>query len=271
MTSQQRKAEVFRDLHQGDAAFIIANPWDQGSARVLEGLGFAALASTSAGFAQTLGRLDGRVSLAEKLAHVEALCAAVRVPLSVDLENGFGHTPDDVARSISAVADAGAVGASIEDFDGNGIYAFELAVERVQAAVQAARALDFPFTLTARAENLLRGVDDPDDTIRRLQAFEAAGADVLYAPGIGSLELLRRVCASVSRPVNVLAPMLPGASLAELADAGARRVSVGGALAMLSMGPVLAAGREMLEQGTFKWMAGVRDGAESMKFLTQQE
>ncbi|MDZ7670380.1 MAG: isocitrate lyase/phosphoenolpyruvate mutase family protein [Gammaproteobacteria bacterium] len=270
MTGQQRKAEIFRDLHQGDGAFIIANPWDAGSARLLEGLGFAALASTSAGFAQTLGRRDGRVSLAEKLAHVEALCGAVSVPVSVDLENGFGHSAEDVASAITAVAGAGAVGASIEDYDGSGIYDFDQAVARVEAAVAAARALDFPFTLTARAENLLRGVDDPEDTIRRLQAFEAAGADVLYAPGIDSLALLRRVCASVSRPVNVLAPTLPGASLAELADAGARRVSVGGALALLAMGPVLEAGREMLEHGTFGWMSQLRQAAEAAKFLSKE-
>lgn len=270
MTSQLRKAEAFRDLHQRAAAFVVANPWDAGSARLLEGLGFPALATTSAGFAQTLGRRDGRVSLTEKLAHVEALCAAVSVPLTVDLENGFGHTPEDVARSISAVADAGAVGASIEDFDGSGIYDFDLAVERMQAAVSAARALNFPFCLTARAENLLRGVNDPDDTIRRLQAYEAAGADVLYAPGIDSLALLRRVCSSVAKPVNVLAPTLPGASLAELADAGARRVSVGGALALLAMGPVLEAGREMLEHGTFGWMAGLTEAAAAAKFLSKE-
>jgi len=270
MASQQRKAEIFRDLHQGDGAFVIANPWDAGSARLLEGLGFAALASTSAGFAQTLGRRDGRVSLAEKLTHVEALCAAVSVPVSVDLENGFGHSAEDVASAVTAVAEAGAVGASIEDYDGSGIYDFDQAAERVQAAVAAARALDLPFTLTARAENLLRGVDDPEDTIRRLQAFEAAGADVLYAPGIGSLALLRRVCDSVSRPVNVLAPTLPGASLTELADAGARRVSVGGALALLAMGPVLEAGREMLEHGTFGWMAQLRQAAEAAKFLSKE-
>lgn len=249
----------------------MANPWDAGSARVLAGLGYRALATTSAGFAQTLGRHDGAVTLAETLAHVQAISAAVTVPVSVDLENGFGHDPADVARAISAVAEAGAVGASIEDFDGAGIYEFEYAVERIQAAAEAAGALRFPFMLTARAENLLRGVNDLDDTIRRLQAYEAAGAGVLYAPGLSSLDMVRRVCDSVSGPVNVLAPMIPGVSLAELAEAGVRRVSVGGALALLSMGPVLAAGREMLEQGTFHWMAGIREGAESMKFLTQQE
>jgi 2-methylisocitrate lyase-like PEP mutase family enzyme len=267
MISQQQKAQRFAALHESDGAFLIPNPWDVGSARILEALGFDALATTSSGFAQTLGRRDGKVTLDEKLAHCRAVCDATTVPVSVDLENGFGHDPKDVQAAIAEVAATGAVGASIEDFDGTGIYRLELAVERIQAAVAAARALELPFTLTARAENLLHGVNDLDDTIRRLQAFEAAGADVLYAPGLRTLEQVRLVCASVSRPVNVLAPPLGGATLAELADAGARRVSVGGALALLSLAPVLAAGREMLTHGTFGWTAELPAAAEARKYL----
>jgi 2-methylisocitrate lyase-like PEP mutase family enzyme len=267
MTTQQHKAEQFTALHDREGAFLIPNPWDAGSARVLEGLGFEALATTSSGFAQTLGRRDGKVTLEEKLDHCRALCSATRVPVSVDLENGFSHAPADVQAAIAAVAATGAVGASIEDFDGEGIYDLNLAVERVRAAVEAARAQEFPFILTARAENLLHGVDDMDDTIRRLQAFEAAGADVLFAPGLKTLEQVRLVCASVSRPVNVLGPMVAGATLAELAEVGARRVSVGGALALLSLGPVISAGREMLDQGTFGWMRQMAPAAEARKYL----
>lgn len=268
MPTQQQKAQRFRALHDGEQAFLIPNPWDAGSARVLEGMGFHALATTSSGFAQTLGRRDGRVSLEEKLDHCRVLCEATTVPVSVDLENGFGHAPGDVRAAIAAVAATGAVGGSIEDFDGEGIYDFDLALERVQAAVEAARALEFPFILTARAENLLHGIADLDDTIRRLQAFEAAGADVLYAPGLRTLEQVRQVCAAVSRPVNVLAPLIPGVSLTEFAEAGAKRVSIGGALALASLTPVLSAGREMLEQGTFGWVQDLSKAAEARKYLT---
>ncbi len=268
MVSQQQKAGSFRVLHEREGAFVIPNPWDAGSARILEGLGFEALATTSAGFAQTLGRRDGRVTLQEKLAHCQALCDATTVPISVDLENGFGHRPQDVQTAIAAVAGTGAVGASIEDFDGEAVYPQALAVERVQAAVEASRALDFPFTLTARAENLIRGVQDLDDTLRRLQAFAAVGADVLYAPGLASLDDVRQVCAAVDRPVNVLAPMLPGVTVAELAAAGARRISVGGALALASLAPLLAAGREMLEQGTFGWTGQLAAAAPARRYLS---
>jgi len=267
MTAQHHKAERFRALHERDGAFLVPNPWDVGSARLLEGLGFEALATTSAGFAQTLGRQDGQVSLAEKLDHVAAICAVTDVPVSVDFEDGFGATPEAVAEAIARVAAAGAVGASIEDFSGTSLYSLDEATERLQAAVAAARRLDFPFTLTARAENLLRGVDDLDDTVRRLQAYEAAGADVVYAPGLVSLDQVRAVTAAVSCPVNVLAPFIPTASLDDLAAAGARRVSVGGALAMLAMAPVIEAGREMLQGGTFGWLGRVSAGAEVQRYL----
>ena len=233
MTRQERKGAEFRALHAGDA-FVIPNPWDAGSARVLEALGFKALATTSSGFAFTLGRLDGGVTLDEVVVHAAMLDRATELPLSVDLENGYGADPDAVALAIARVAAVGAVGGSIEDYDPGGrIYELAHAVERIAAAVEVARSLGFPFTLTARAENHIRGNPDLGDTIARLQAFEEAGADVLYAPGLRSAEEIRAVCQEVSRPVNVLA--LPGLSLAEIVAAGARRVSVGGGLAWVAV------------------------------------
>lgn len=267
MTMQREKAERFRELHQRDGAFLIPNPWDAGSARLLEGLGFEALATTSAGFAQALGKLDGAVTLEEKLAHCRALAAATRVPVSADLENGFADDPDGVARTIRLVAETGVVGGSIEDYSGERIYDFDHAVERVQAAVEAARSLDFPFTLTARAENLLRGRDDLDDTIRRLQAYSRAGADVLYAPGLSTLEQVREVCGAVDKPVNVLAAFFPQATAADLAEAGAKRISVGSALANVAIGALLAAGREMREQGGFGWLEQAAPGADIRALL----
>ena len=229
-----RKAEAFRALHEGEP-FVIPNPWDAGSARMLEALGFQALATTSSGFAFTLGKLDGNVTLDEVAAHVTALDAATELPVSVDLENGFDATADGAASAIRRVAAAGAVGGSIEDWDPveQRLYDFDHAIERVAAAAEAARHLDFPFTFRARAENHIRGRDDLDDTIGRLQAFERAGADVLYAPGLGTVDEIRAVCDALSKPVNVLA--VPSLSLAEVAEAGAQRVSVGGALTWVAV------------------------------------
>jgi 2-methylisocitrate lyase-like PEP mutase family enzyme len=227
--NQREKAEAFRALHEGEP-FVIPNPWDAGAARMLEGLGFKALATTSSGFAFTLGRLDGDVTLDDVVDHVRVLCAATSLPVSVDLENGYGAAPEAAALAITRVAEAGAVGGSIEDYDRveDAIYALELAAERVAAAVDAARALDFPFTLTARAENHLHGVTDLDDTIARRQAFERAGADVLYAPGLRTNEQVQAVCSAVSKPVNVLGHA--GLTFADIVAAGGQRVSVGGAL-----------------------------------------
>jgi 2-methylisocitrate lyase-like PEP mutase family enzyme len=227
--SQTEKAERFAALHEGPA-FVIPNPWDVGSARMLEALGFEALATTSSGFAFTLGKVDGGATLEEMAAHVAALDAATNLPISADLENGYGPDPEDAARTIHRIAEAGAVGGSIEDWDRDEgrLYERQEAAERVAAAVEAARGLPFRFMLTARAENHIHGADDLDDTIHRLWAFEEAGADVLYAPGLRAVAEIRTVCDAVSRPVNVLA--LPGLSLAEIVDAGAQRVSVGGAL-----------------------------------------
>ena len=231
---QQRKAEAFRTLHEAEP-FVIPNPWDAGSARMLEALGFEALATTSSGFAFTLGKLDGQVTLDEVAAHVAALDAATELPVSVDLENGFDASADRAAAAIRRVAAAGAVGGSLEDWDRveQRIYDFDQAVERVAAAATVAVELGFPFTFTARAENHIRGRDDLDDTIARLQAFERAGADVLYAPGLRTVEEIRAVCDAVTKPVNVLA--VPSLTHAELADAGAQRVSVGGALTWVAV------------------------------------
>jgi 2-methylisocitrate lyase-like PEP mutase family enzyme len=214
---------------------VIPNPWDAGSARVLEALGFRALATTSSGFAFTLGRLDGGATLDEVCAHVAALTAATSLPVSADLENGYGPEPEGAAEAIRRVAAAGAVGGSIEDWDpadGGRLYEPAHAAERVAAAADAARALGFPFQLVGRAENPIRGNPDLEDTIARLQAYERAGADVLYAPGLRTVEEIRAVCAAVAKPVNVLAT--PGLSAAEIFAAGAQRISVGGALAWVA-------------------------------------
>jgi len=270
MITQAEKAERFKALHERDGAFIIPNPWDVGSARLLEGLGFEALATTSSGFANTLGRLDGMVTLEEKLAHCRVLCAATDVPVSADLENCFADDPQKAAKTILLAAETGVVGGSIEDYSGDEakpIYDFNLAVERVQAAAETARSLDFPFTLTARAENLLHGRNDLDDTIRRLQAFEAAGADVLYAPGLKTLDEVRTVVGEVSKPVNVLSPFLRGVTVAQLAEVGVRRISIGGALARATMTTILQAGREMLGDGSFGWLSGLVSGDEIAKLL----
>jgi 2-methylisocitrate lyase-like PEP mutase family enzyme len=247
--TQQEKAEQFRALHQGET-FIIPNPWDAGSARVLAGLGFKALASTSSGFAFTLGRQDGNVTLDEAIEHAGVLARATELPLSVDLENGYGPEPEQAAAAITRVAEAGAVGGSIEDFDPAGtIYSLEHAVERVAAAVEAARRLDFPFILTARAENHIRGNPDLDDTIGRLQAYDRVGADVLYAPGLRTVDEVRAVCEATPKPVNVLAH--PGLSLSEIAAAGGRRVSVGGALTWVAVTAMARAAEQMRDEGDF--------------------
>jgi 2-methylisocitrate lyase-like PEP mutase family enzyme len=255
MRSQQEKGLAFRALHEGEP-FVIPNPWDTGSARVLEALGFEALATTSSGFAFTLGRLDGQATLDEVVAHVADLARATDLPISVDLENGYAEDPAGVAQAIARVAEAGAVGGSIEDWDPAGrLYDREEAVERLVAAVEVARGLGFPFQLTGRAENHIRGNPDLVDTIARLQAFEAAGADVLYAPGLRTVAEIRTVCAAVSRPLNVLA--FGDLTLAEIAAAGAQRVSVGGGLTWVAVGAFADAARTIREQGDLSSL-GVR-------------
>jgi 2-methylisocitrate lyase-like PEP mutase family enzyme len=247
--TQLQKATRFRALHEGPL-FIIPNPWDLGSARVMEALGFEALATTSSGFAFTLGRLDGAATLDEVIEHTRALAAATDLPVSVDLENGHGPEPEAAARAIERAAEAGAAGGSIEDYDPDGrLYEFGEALERVTAACEAAARVDVPFTLTARAENHIRGNPDLDDTIARLQAFEQAGADVLYAPGLASADEIRAVCEATSKPVNVLAR--PHLSRDEIAEAGATRISVGGALTWVAVNAMAAAAGKMLHDGDF--------------------
>jgi 2-methylisocitrate lyase-like PEP mutase family enzyme len=255
--TQADKGRQFQALHQGPGAFVIPNPWDAGSARLLAALGFEALATTSAGYAFTLGVCDNEVGRERMLAHVADLVAATDLPVSADLENGFGDDPKVVAETIRLAAAAGLVGASIEDATGRPdqpIYPRELSVERVRAAAQAARALPFPFMLTARAENFLVGRRDLADTIARLQAFQDAGADVLYAPGLTTRDEIRAVVEAVDLPVNVIMG-LPGVRLdvAELAALGVRRISVGSSFARAALGGFLRAAREVKEQGTFTY------------------
>jgi len=260
MRSQVEKTAAFRALHARPGAFIIPNPWDAGTARLLAALGFEALATTSLGLANMLGRVDGTgaVSRDEVLENCRLIAGATDLPVNADLENCYAHEPRAAAEMIRLAAEAGVVGGSIEDATGDPaqpIYDFALAVERVQAAVEVARSLPVPFVLTARAENLLHGRPDLDDTIRRLQAFEKAGADVLYAPGLRDLATIRTVVASVGKPVNVVMSAAdPAITLAQLAEAGVKRVSVGGALSRLALAAFLKGAREMKETGGFTWV-----------------
>jgi 2-methylisocitrate lyase-like PEP mutase family enzyme len=260
LVRQAARAAAFRALHARPGAFVIPNPWDAGTARLLAALGFEALATTSLGLANTLGRPDGAsvVSRREVLDNCRLIAEATDLPVNADLENGYADEPRAAAEMIRLAAEAGVVGGSIEDATGDParpIYDFGLAVERVHAAVEVARALPFPFVLTARAENLLHGRLDLDDTIRRLQAFEKAGADVLYAPGLRDLATIRTVTAAVGRPLNVVMSAAdPALTLAELAAAGVKRVSVGGALSRLALAAFLEGAREMKDHGTFTWV-----------------
>jgi 2-methylisocitrate lyase-like PEP mutase family enzyme len=247
---------------------VIPNPWDAGSALLLSTLGFEALATTSAGFAFALGRRDseGSLSRAETLANARAIVEATDLPVSADLENGFGEGPETCAETIRAASSVGLAGGSIEDASGDEakpIYDLPLAVERVAAAVEAARALPTPFILTARAENFLHGRPDLDDTIRRLQAFEQAGAEVLYAPGLTSLDQIRTVCTSVSRPVNVVMGLVGGTfSVQQLAEAGVKRISLGSSLARAALGALMRAAREIRQDGTFSFASEAMPFAE---------
>jgi 2-methylisocitrate lyase-like PEP mutase family enzyme len=249
------KFEAFRALHAAPGAFPIPNPWDVGTAKLFEALGFKALATTSAGFAFSCGKPDGGIGFEAMIVHCREMAAASDLPVSADLEKGKGDSAGSAADTILAAEAAGLAGCSIEDHTGdpnNPIYDFSHAVERVSAAAEAVRSLKRPFLFTARAENFLWGRSDIDDTIARLQAFEKAGADVLYAPGIGDVETVRTVCSAVSRPVNVLAR--PHFTLAELAAAGAKRVSVGSALTTFAYGMLQKATRDMLNEGSFAFM-----------------
>ncbi len=256
--TQSDKANRFKELHRGPGAFVIPNPWDAGSARILAGLGFQALATSSGASAGVLGRRDGQVTREEALAHARAVVEATDVPVAADLEKGFGDAPAVVAETIRLAAEVGLVGGSIEDATGERdkpLYDIGQATERVAAAAQAARTLPFPFTLTARAENFIRGNPNLEDTIKRLQAFERAGADVLFAPGLPDLASVRAVCAAVSKPVNFMVG-IKGRSftVAELAAAGVRRISLATSLYRAAMSGLVEAAREVKEQGTFDYL-----------------
>jgi 2-methylisocitrate lyase-like PEP mutase family enzyme len=258
MKTQFEKAAIFQTLHERKQTFVIGNPWDAGSARILTSLKYVALSTTSAGLAFSLGRKDGTaaVSRAEALANAKSIVEATNLPVAADLENGYGHAPADAAETIRLAAEVGLVGGSIEDATGdaaNPIYDFDHAVERIAAASETAKALPFPFMLVARAENYLHGRPDLDDTIRRLQAFEKAGAAVLYAPGLTLPEDIRTVCSSVTKPVNVLMGMkgTPRLTVKDLAELGVRRISIGSGFSRAALTAFLHAAREVVDEGTF--------------------
>ena len=267
MTDQHAKAQQFLSLHQPGSPLLMPNPWDAGSAKLLASLGFQALATTSSGFAATLGRLDGSVSRDEALAHAAAIGAATDVPVSADLENAFADEPAAVAATIALAIETGLAGASVEDFTGRDddpIYDAGLAAERVAAAAEVAHSGPVHFVLTARAENHVRGRNDLDDTIARLQAFAAAGADVLFAPGVVAIDDVRRLVESVERPVNVL-PGGGAPSVSELATAGVSRISVGGGFAFAALGAVVEAARELLDEGTYGFRGRTATGVKAAR------
>ncbi|MGC2415409.1 MAG: isocitrate lyase/phosphoenolpyruvate mutase family protein [Stellaceae bacterium] len=256
--TQLDKARQFRALHEAPGTFVVANVWDGGSARMMAGLGFTALATSSGASAGLLGRRDGRVTRDEAMAQARVICEATDLPVSADLEKGFGDTPAIVAETIGLAAGAGLVGCSIEDATGNPaapIYEFDHAVERIKAAAAAARALPFPFTLTGRTENFLRGRPDLDDTIKRLKAYEAAGAEALMAPGLPDLESVRAVCAAVGKPFNFMVG-IKGKSftVAALTAAGVKRISLATSLYRAAMTGLMSAAKEVREHGTFGYL-----------------
>jgi len=271
---QHRKAEAFAALHAGPEAFVIPNPWDIGTTKILTGMGFKALATTSAGYAFSRGHVDGVVGRDEMLAHAAEIVAATPLPVSADLENGYDDSPEGVATTIRLAAGIGLVGASIEDFTGDRnapIYEIGLAVERIEAAVAAAREQDFPFALTARSENFIRGRPDLDDTLKRLIAFEAAGADVLYAPGLPNLEAIRTVCQAVSKPVNVVMGLVGSdMTTAQLAEAGVRRISLGGVLARTALGAFMEAARE-IQAGHYSFIDNAASFADISAHMRAQD
>jgi 2-methylisocitrate lyase-like PEP mutase family enzyme len=275
MTSQAARHKAFRDLHERSGAFLIPNPWDAGSARILMAFGFEALATTSAGFAFAVGRKDSARALSRDaiLENARSIVDATDLPVSADLEDGFGADPSSCALTIAMASEVGLVGGSIEDATGDPsrpIFEFHLAVERVAAAVEEARC--HPFLLTARAENFLHGRPDLDDTIRRLQAFEKAGADVLYAPGLPGLDAIRTVCSSVERPVNVVMGLSgPTFSVGELEAAGVKRISVGGSFARAALGALARAAKEVRDFGTFTYARDAMSASEAGSYMLDMD
>jgi 2-methylisocitrate lyase-like PEP mutase family enzyme len=270
--NQAAKAAVFKALHEAAELFVIPNPWDPGSARLLENEGYKALATTSSGYALSRGLADGGITLDQKLAHCAEICAATSLPVSADMENCFADDAGGVADVVRRAASTGLVGCSVEDFAREGpptIYEFDHAVERVAAAVEAARGLPFHFTVTARAEGVLRGLGDLDDAVRRLQAFEAAGADVLYAPGLKTREDIKKVLDAVTKPVNVLAT--PDLKIAELSALGVRRVSLGGALFRAAIGGLLRTSCEISQNGTFTDLKNATPAREIAAAMTKTQ
>ena len=267
-TSQAKRAQAFRALHERPGMFLMPNPWDAGTAKLFASLGFEALATTSLGLASSLGRVDGTlaVSREELIANCRQIAAATDLPLNADLENGYADDPDQAAEIFRLAAEAGVVGGSIEDASGDAskpIYDFDLAVKRVAAAARVAHSLPFPFTFTARAENYLHGRPDFEDTVRRLRAFAEAGADVLYAPGLRDLATIRRLVAAVPGPVNIVMGMIdPEITVGELAEAGVKRVSIGGALARRAYAAVRDAAISMRDAGSFRWVREAMPGKE---------
>jgi 2-methylisocitrate lyase-like PEP mutase family enzyme len=275
MRTQAEKGRLFRALHERPGIFIMPNPWDAGTTKLFASLGFEALATTSLGFASARGRVDGTLSVSreELIANCREIASATELPVNADLENGYADDPDEAATIIRSAADAGVVGGSIEDASGDAakpIYDFDLAVARVAAAARVAHALPFPFTLTARAENYLHGRPDLDDTIKRLQAFAAAGADVLYAPGLRDLETIRRLTAAVQKPVNiVMSAADPELTAKQLESAGVKRISVGGALSRLAYATVRDAAIAMRDAGSFRWVRDTLPARELNAILGQ--
>lgn len=271
--TQSEKALRFQKLHQREGTFLIPNPWDAGSARILSALGFEAFATSSGASAATFGRRDGKLSRDEALASARAIINATDLPVSADLENGFGELPGAVADTVGKAAEAGLVGCSIEDFSGEKnqpIYDIELAVDRIAAAIQVARSLPFHFTLTARAENFVRGKPDLDDTIKRLQAYEKAGAGVLFAPALPDLDAVRAVCSAVSKPVNFMVTIRGKSfSVAELAEAGVKRISFASSLYRAAMTGLIQAAAEVRRSGTFGYLDKAITGAELYQYLPE--
>ena len=266
--TQAERARAYRALHERPGMFLMPNPWDAGTAKLFASLGFEALATTSLGLASSLGRVDGTLSVSreELIANCRQIASATDLPLNADLENGYADDPDEAAEIFKLAAEAGVVGGSIEDATGDAarpIYDFDLAVKRVAAAARVAHSLPFPFTFTARAENYLHGRPDFDDTVRRLRAFAEAGADVLYAPGLRDLATIRRLVAAVPRPVNIVMGMIdPEITVPQLAEAGVKRVSIGGALARRAYAAVRDAAISMRDAGSFRWVREAMPGKE---------